>query len=89
MPETNGNYDSEAEVLALAKEFDEHQGVYPAGQTKRWETSDHLKSRVENVLRRYTNLEHVIVVCYEMVIWSITGTRDVAYGKLIEFKIST
>ena len=87
MPDTNGNYGSEAEVLELAQDFAAHQGVNPTGETKRWETLHHLKTRVKNVLLRYKNLEHVIVVCHEMVIWSITGTRDVNYGKVIEFEI--
>ena len=87
MPDTNGNYGSEAEVWALAQDFWVHQGVHPTGETKRWESLHQLKTRVENVLLRYTNLEHVIVVCHEMVIWSITGTRGVAYGKVIEFEI--
>jgi broad specificity phosphatase PhoE len=88
MPETNGNYTWEADVLALAAEFDEHHGVYPAGEKKRWESLQHLKTRVENVLRRYKHLEHVIVVCHEMVIWSITGTRAVTCGQVIKFEIS-
>jgi broad specificity phosphatase PhoE len=87
MPDTNGNHGSESEVWALAEDFEEHHGAYPTGETKRWESLDHLKTRVENVLRRYTNLEHVIVVCHEMVIWSMTGTRGVTYGQVIEFEI--
>jgi broad specificity phosphatase PhoE len=84
MPDTNGNDSSEAEVWALAKEFEAHHGAYPTSETKRWESLDHLKTRVANVLEKYTNLEHVIVVCHEMMIWSITGIRDVAYGQIIE-----
>ena len=87
MPDTNGNYGSEAEVWALAQDFAAHQGMHPTGETKRWETSHHLKTRVEHVLMRYTNLEHVIVVCHEMVIWSVTGIRDANCGQMIEFGI--
>jgi broad specificity phosphatase PhoE len=89
MPDTNGSYRSESEVWALAKDFEQHHGAYPAGQTRRWETLDHLKTRVATVLGRYKNLEHVIVVCHEMVIWSITGTRGVTYGQMVEFELLT
>jgi broad specificity phosphatase PhoE len=89
IPDTNGNYGSEAEVRALAEDFDEHHGAYPTGEVKRWESLDHLKTRVENVMRRHTNLERVIVVCHEMVIWSLIGTRADNYGQVIEFEIST
>ena len=85
MPDTNGNYTSEAEVLALAAEFDAHQGVHPTGEVKRWETAHDLRTRVAHVLKRYEHLERVIVVCHEMVIWSITGTRGVGYGQILEF----
>jgi broad specificity phosphatase PhoE len=87
MPDSTGVYSSQLEIFALADEFERHHGVYPTGETRRWETLEHLKTRVSNVLKGYLKLEHVIVVCHEMAIWSVTGTRDVTNGQIIELEL--
>ncbi len=84
LPDTTGTYSSQSEIFALADEFERHHGIYPTGETRRWETLEHLKTRVLSVLQKYVHLEFVIVVCHEMAIWSVTGTRDVANGQIIE-----
>ncbi len=87
MPDLSGNYSSQLEIFALADDFEKNHGVYPDGETRVWETIDHLKTRVSTVLERYKNFDHVIVVCHEMAIWSVTGTRDVANGQIIELEL--
>ncbi len=87
LPDTTGTYSSQLEIFALADEFERHHGVYPRGETRRWETLEQLKSRVSKVLQRHKNLECVIVVCHEMAIWSVTGTRDVENGQIIELEL--
>ena len=84
LPDTTGVYSSQLEIFGLADDFERCHGIYPTGETRRWETLEQLKTRVSNVLGRYLKLEHVIVVCHEMAIWSVTGTRDVANGQIVE-----
>jgi broad specificity phosphatase PhoE len=87
MPDATGTYSSQLEIFSLADDFERNHGIYPMGETRRWETSDHLKTRVSNVLKQYLHLEYVVVVCHEMAIWSVTGTRDVANGQIIELEL--
>ena len=87
LPDMTGMYASQVEIFSLADEFERHHGIYPTGETRRWETLEHLKTRVSSVLHKYLNLEHMIVVCHEMAIWSVTGTRDVTNGQIIELEL--
>ena len=88
LPDMTGAYSSKPEIFALADEFERHHGIYPTGETRRWETLTHLKTRVSGVLNRYLNFDYVIAVCHEMAIWSVTGTRDVANGQIIELELA-
>jgi broad specificity phosphatase PhoE len=87
LPDTTGVYSSQLEIFGLADDFERHHGIYPIGETRRWETLEHLKARVSGVLQRYLQFDFVIVVCHEMAIWSVTGTRDVANGQVIELEL--
>jgi broad specificity phosphatase PhoE len=87
LPDITGTYSSQLEIFALADDFERNHGIYPSGETRRWETLEHLKTRVSGVLQRYLQFEFVIVVCHEMAIWSVTGTRDVANGQIIELEL--
>jgi broad specificity phosphatase PhoE len=87
LPDTTGIYKSQLEIFGLADDFERNHGIYPDGETRRWETLLLLKTRVSRVLQKYLNVEVVIVVCHEMAIWSVTGTRDVANGQIIELEL--
>ena len=89
LPDATGTYSSQLEIFGLADDFERNHGVYPTGETRRWETLEHLKTRVSSVLQRYVHLDFVIVVCHEMAIWSVTGTRDVINGQIIELELAS
>jgi broad specificity phosphatase PhoE len=58
------DYDSKDQLLELWHDYMEHNGVYPQGKQKPWETKDNLKKRINSVLERYTNYSNVIVVAH-------------------------
>ena len=89
LPDSAGAYTSKLEIFGLADDFERNHGIYPTGETRRWETLEHLKTRVSGVLEKYFNLDFVIVVCHEMAIWSVTGTRDVINGQIIELELAS
>lgn len=88
MPDSTGVYSSQLEIFGLADDFERCHGIYPSGETRLWETLEHLKTRVSSVLQRYLQFDFVVVVCHEMAIWSVTDTRDVANGQIIELELS-
>ena len=47
-------------------------GKWPSGETRDWEPLSSVRARVSRVLDRYRDLERVIVVCHETVIFSLT-----------------
>ena len=87
MPDTDGQIESLEAVFAAARAFEACDGC-PPDKTHRWESRADLQARVMRVLERYLHLERVIVTTHEMVIWSITGQRDVANGEVVTFEWS-
>ena len=60
--------ETEAEMLRLG-------GEWPSGETRDWEPMSSVRDRVSQVLERYQTFQRVVVVCHEMVIFSLTGKR--------------
>ncbi|MBQ1310721.1 MAG: histidine phosphatase family protein [Blautia sp.] len=52
-----------------------HDGVYPEGKTKKWESKDSLKKRMDAVLSKYSEYENVAVVCHGTIIEAASGVR--------------
>jgi len=61
------------EIEQLWKDYMEHNGCYPPGETRLWETKESLLNRTSHVLNKYLNKSKVMVVCHGMVIAALTG----------------
>lgn len=86
MPDTTFQYSTFSECLELNKDFDRHKGVYPEGETRKWESVETLRNRVRAVLNQYVHYDQVIVVCHGMVIRTLKYQENIAPGELIELE---
>ncbi|MFC0215607.1 histidine phosphatase family protein [Paenibacillus chartarius] len=67
---TPDSYKAESyeEIKRLNDDYHKHGGVHPPGESRLWETKASVLGRVMNVLRRYSDRSHVLVVCHGMII---------------------
>lgn len=80
--------ENEDELRKLVKEYNDLGGVYPEGETRVWETKEHVRSRVMEVLKKYSDYRCVIVSGHGMMTQAVLG-YDVGmnYGQIIEIEI--
>ena len=64
--------------------FNEHKGVYPANEIKKWESLESLRNRVRKVADKYADYNKVIFACHGMVIRTLTYAKEIAPGEIIE-----
>lgn len=84
MPDLTFQYSAFEECLEFNNDFNEHKGIYPAGETRRWEDLQSLRDRVKKVADKYAHYNKVIIVCHGMVIRTITYAGKIAPGEIIE-----
>jgi broad specificity phosphatase PhoE len=84
MPDLTFQYRVFEECLELTYDFNNNKGVYPNGESRRWESLDSLRSRVKKVADKYAHYNKVIIVCHGMVIRTLTYAEEIAPGEIIE-----
>lgn len=80
-------YDDDATAVNSYREFEEHQGNYPAGEERIWEDAVSIRARVLPVLQRYSHYDKVIVACHGMLIQAITRGDYPQNGEIVEFRL--
>nr|WP_243633377.1 histidine phosphatase family protein [Paenibacillus xerothermodurans] len=76
------------EIQELMKDYTKHNGVYPPGESKLWESKESVLKRVINVLDRYLDKSKVIVVCHSMVITTLLELKlEVEFCGVFEYEI--
>ncbi len=74
------------ELLALCKEHDKFNGVYPTGEQRKWESTELVKKRVGECLNKYTNYKCVVVSGHAMMMQAVLGiNRPIEYGEIIPY----
>ena len=73
--------ETEAEMRELG-------GEWPIGETRDWEPMSSVRGRVSRVLERYQTFQRVVVVCHEMVIFSLTG-KKMGYAEFVKIDMRT
>ena len=73
--------ETEAEMRELG-------GEWPIGETRDWEPMSSVHGRVSRVLERYQTFQRVVVVCHEMVIFSLTG-KKMGYAEFVKIDMRT
>ena len=61
-----------------------NDGIPPADRAVNWESKEHLKKRVQEVIKKYNNYECIIFVFHKMAIQSITGIEKISPAEIIE-----
>ena len=81
---------TKGEVMGtIVKDFEKHNGEWPQGTSKRWETMSSVRQRVGKVLERYREYSEVIVVCHGIVIGSQVEGVELGYGEMVELSIQS
>ena len=85
LPDDTFSWRSADDVRAAVDDFDAHGGEWPDGRPRSWEPLSQLRERCTAALRAaiigLPGHEVVIVVCHQMVIWSLTGDRETRPGQ--------
>ena len=80
-------YESYDVAVKNLKEFDDHNGSYPDGMEKDWETFEIMKNRAIRVLEKYKDYDNVIVACHGRLMQAITGLHHPEHGEIFEFDL--
>lgn len=75
------------ELRARSSEFNRLKGEWPPGETRSWETSSMMRSRVLSVLGKYTHYKRVLAVFHQEPIRSVTGQNDVGLAAIVPFDL--
>lgn len=76
---------SEHELLQLCHDYDAHNGIYPRGTEKKWESRQSIRARVLKVLSKYLEYERVVVSGHAMMMQAVTSDyRPFAYGEIVQ-----
>jgi broad specificity phosphatase PhoE len=75
LPDSTLTWRGLSDVQALSTDFEQCQGEWPAGETRRWEPLSSVRRRALNALRRQASghSEPFIAVCHAGVIRALTG----------------
>ena len=57
----------------------------PIDRKVKWESKEHLKNRVESVIKKYKQYNCIIFVFHQMAIQSITEIEKIKPAEIIEF----
>ncbi|MFC4076257.1 histidine phosphatase family protein [Salinithrix halophila] len=88
VPDRSLSYDSFEKLKELRDDFYRHQGSYPNGEERPWETMENVTQRAQSVIDRYRIHSKVIIVCHGMVIRALTGgNRDVDHCAVVEWDL--
>ena len=80
---------TDPEVLAeLCREHDACNGIYPNGEGKVWESTDIVRRRVLNCLKKYRRYKCIIVSGHAMMMQAVMGVNTmIGYGQIMELNL--
>lgn len=78
--------DKRLKEAELGDDYDAHNGVYPPGETRAWESKESLKNRMDGVIGKYLDYSKVIVAGHGMAFRTLVGEiGDIPHASVIEF----
>lgn len=72
------------EMKEYYKDYINNNGIPPVDRIVNWESKEHLKKRVQEVIKKYNNYECIIFVFHQMAIQSVTGIENISPAEIIE-----
>lgn len=79
------DYDSKTQLMELWHDYMMHNGVYPQGKIKPWETKENLKKRLNSVLVRYLNYSNVTIVAHAEIFAALVPNNEILHCSIIEY----
>ncbi|WNS40940.1 histidine phosphatase family protein [Paenibacillus sp. MMS20-IR301] len=85
-PDLSFEYASVQRLTELGNDYVAHQGVYPPGAAKLWESRELLKNRVEQVIDRYLDYRKIIITGHGMAFRTLVGEiGDIPHASIIAY----
>lgn len=82
------NINGSDEMIEYYKEYVENNGKYPNNETKKWETKEHLRTRVMSVIDKYKDTyDTIIIVAHKIAFQSICNCGDMKPAQIFETEI--
>ncbi|MFD1177824.1 histidine phosphatase family protein [Paenibacillus puldeungensis] len=85
-PDLTFQYDSLEQLKKLGTDFDLNNGNYPVGETRLWESKPMMKARMDGVINKYLNYDHVIIVGHGMAFRTQYEIDDIPHAYIIEYR---
>lgn len=75
----------DSELLRLCQDYDLHNGIYPEGVEKQWESRQIVRTRVLGVLEKYLTYDRVVVSGHAIMMQAMTGEyKPFAHGEILQ-----
>ena len=72
-------------MIEYYKEYVENNGKYPNNEPKKWETKEHLRTRVMSVIDKYKDTyDTVIIVAHKIAFQSICNCGDMKPAQIFQ-----
>lgn len=79
------DYDTKEQLIELWQDYLAHNGVYPKGEIKPWETKQDLMKRLDSVLIKYMNYANVVVVAHAEIFASLIEKNEILHCSILEY----
>lgn len=88
-PDLTFTYKTAEEAFALSREYEACKGVYPQGETRKWETAEMLSTRAANCLKSYvTTFDKIIVVTHGMLMRQFKSEETIPHCGMIDLNFT-
>lgn len=84
VPDWTNQYRTSEEAFRLSEDFVRCQGVYPAGECRKWESLAHMQERMQRVAERYATMDKVILIGHGMAFRTICYIEQMKPGEIVE-----
>ena len=74
-----------ADVVPQQEEFLSCGGEWPTAEPRLWEPLSSIKKRTRSVLERYLEVPRLLVVCHQVVMYSITGVWEIDFAQRLPY----
>ena len=84
-PDLTYQYKNVEEMQELLSDYNKNSGIYPKGETRKWEEKEHLRKRVISVINKYKEKYNIIIiVAHQMAFQSICDCGDIKPAEIFE-----
>lgn len=84
VPDWTNQYRTSEESFRLSEDFARCKGVYPVGETRKWESLSHMQERMRRAAEKYAAMDKVILVGHGMAFRTICYIEQMRPGEIVE-----